>query len=264
MKNKIRHLFHQRHLLHDFVGRDLLTKYVGSAGGVLWSVIHPLALLLVYTFVFSVVLKVRLGEEGTVTGFALYLYCGMLPWHAFADAIGRSTPTLVQHRNLIKNVRFPAKLLPTSVVLSELVNEAIGLVLLVGAVLVLGGTPSWSLLLLPPLLVLQIAFTLGLSFALCTVHVFFRDAEHVVRVGLMLWMFLTPIFYPESQVPESLRWLVKVNPMAYLVRMYRTVILERQLFALSDLALFAASATAAFVVGYALFTRNHHKLADLL
>jgi len=264
MKSKLRHVLRQRHLLRDFVVRDLRVKYVGSAGGVLWTLVHPLVLLLVYTFVFSVVLRVRFGEEGTVAGFALYLYCGMLPWHAFADAVARSTSGLVHHRNLIKNVRFPAKVLPATVALSELVNQGVGLVLLLAAIPLFGGSLSWTLVLIPPLVAVQFLFTLGLSLALSTVHVFFRDMEPIVRVGLLVWMFTTPLFYPESRVPESLRWVVQVNPMAHLVRMYRAVILEGRPFAASEFALFAAWSILAFGIGYALFTRNHHKFADVV
>jgi ABC-type polysaccharide/polyol phosphate export permease len=251
-------------MLRDFLGRDLRAKYVGSAGGVAWAVLHPLILLFAYTLLFSVILQVRFGESGSVTAFALYLYCGMLPWHAFADAATRSTSGLVQHRNLIKTVRFPAKVLPTTIALTELVNQAIGLVFLTAAAWALGHPPGWVLLLLPLLVALQLAFTLGVSMGLATINVFFRDVEQFVRVIFLVWMFLTPIFYPEERVPENLGFLLDLNPMAHLVRMYRAVVLEGRLFALGDVAIFATAAVLAFVAGHALFTRCHHKFADLL
>lgn len=264
MHPRIERLLRQRHLLREFFGRDLRAKYVGSAGGVAWAVLHPLILLFAYTLLFSVILQVRFGESGSVTAFALYLYCGMLPWHAFADAAARSTPGVVQHRNLIKNVRFPAKILPTTVALSELVNQGIGLVFLVAATWAWGHAPGWSLLLLPALVTLQLAFTLGVSMGLATINVFFRDVEQFARVIFLVWMLLTPIFYPEERVPENLRLLLDLNPMAHLVRMYRAVVLEGRLFALRDLAIFAGAAALAFAAGHALFTRSHHKFADLL
>jgi len=264
MHPKLRHLLRQRHLLRDFVGRDVQAKYVGTTGGLAWAVAHPLILLLVYTFIFSVILRVRFGTEGSVTAFALYLYCGLLPWHAFADAAGRSTSCLVVNRNLIKNNRFPAKVLPATTVLTELVSEAIGLVFLIAAAGFLGHPPGWSLLLLPVLVAVQVAFTLGISLALATVNVYFRDVEQFVRVGLMVWMFLTPIFYPQERIPENLRFLLAWNPMARLVGMYRAVVLEGRPFALSDLLLFSGAAAVSLACGYALFTRNHPKFADLL
>jgi lipopolysaccharide transport system permease protein len=264
MHSKIRHLLHQRHLLRDFLERDLQSRYVGSVGGFLWALIQPLLLLLVYTFVFSVVLRVRFGEEGSVTGFALYLYCGMLPWHAVAGALARSTEGLIQNRNLIRNARFPAKVLPTTVALSELVNQVIGTVFLLAAMVFFGRLPSWTLLLVPVLVLLQVIFTLGLCYALSTLHVFFRDTAQLVVVALPLWMFLTPLFYPESRVPESFRWVVGANPMSHLVRMYRSLILEGRVFDAGDLGVFAASAVLMFAAGYALFTRNHWKFADLV
>jgi len=264
MHPKLEHLLRQRHLLRDFVGRDLQAKYVGSTGGIAWAVVHPLLLLLVYTFVFSVILQVRFGDEGSVTAFALYLYCGLLPWHAFSDAAGRSTSCLVSHRGLIKNVRFPAKVLPATVVLTEVVSEGIGLGFLIAAAWFFGHAPGWPLLLLPVLVALQVAFTLGISLALATVNVYFRDVEQFVRVGLMVWMFLTPIFYPQERIPEGLRFLLDWNPMARLVGMYRTVLLDGNPFGLRDLAIYTGAAALSLAVGYALFTRNHRKFADLL
>lgn len=264
MTGKLRHLLHQRHLLRDFVERDLRQKYVGSAGGVLWAVANPLVLLLVYTFVFSVVLRVRFSEEASVTEFALYLYCGMLAWHAFSESVARSTSSLVRHGNLIKNVRFPAKMLPTTVVFSEVVNELIGLVLLLVAVAMLHGGIPLTVLLLPLLLVLQVAFTLGLSLLLGALYVFFRDVDHFVRVALLVWMFVTPLFYPESRIPARFRWVVEANPMAHLVRMYRAVLLEGRPPAIADLVVFSAWCLVSMGMGYAVFTRNHHKFADLV
>jgi ABC-type polysaccharide/polyol phosphate export permease len=264
MHPKLEHLLRQRHLLRDFVGRDLQAKYVGSTGGIAWAVVHPLLLLLVYTFVFSVILQVRFGTQGSVTAFALYLYCGLLPWHAFSDSAARSTSCLVQNRGLIKNVRFPAKVLPATMVLTDVVSQGIGLGFLIAAGWFFGHTPAWPLLLLPVLLAVQILFTLGIALALATVNVYFRDVEQFVRVGLMIWMFLTPIFYPKERIPEHLRFLQDWNPMARLVGMYRAVILDGRPFALRDLAVYAGAAALSLALGYALFTRNHRKFADLL
>ncbi len=262
--SKLQHLAHQRHLLRDFLQRDLQQRYVGSIGGFVWAVVQPLMLLLVYTFVFSMVLQVRFGEQDSVTVFALYLYCGMLPWHAVAGGLGRATPGLIQSRSLIRSAGFPAKVLPTTMVLSEMVTQAIGTLLLLVALVVVGRPPNWTLLLVPLLMALQFVFTLGISFALSTVHVFFRDTAQLVQVGLPLWMFLTPIFYPESRIPERFRWVMDLNPMSHLVRMYRAVILEGTVFAGRDLALFAGWSAVTLVAGHLVFTRNRWKFADLL
>jgi lipopolysaccharide transport system permease protein len=261
---RLARVLRQGHLLRDFLGRDLRARYVGSAGGFAWAVLHPLVLLGAYTVLFSVILQVRFGASGSVTAFALYLYCGMLPWQAFADAAARATSCLVQHRHLIKTVRFPAEILPTTVALTELVNQGIGLVMLTAAAWILGHPPGWGLLLLPLLVALQLAFTLGLSMGLATVNVFFRDIEQFTRVGFLVWMFLTPIFYPEERVPDHLRALLELNPMTHLVRMYRAVLLEGRLVAPVDLAIFAPVAVLVFAAGHALFTRWHHKFVDLL
>ncbi len=264
MRDKLRHLLHQRHLLRDLLQRELQSRYVGSVGGFLWALAQPLLLLLVYTFVFSVVLQVRFGEEGSVTAFALYLYCGMLPWHAVAGGMAGSTSCLVRSRSLIRTARFPAKVLPTTVVLAELVTQAIGSVFLLVALVVLQRPPAWTLILVPLIVALQLVFTLGLSYALSALNVFFRDTAQLVQVALPLWMFLTPIFYPESRVPPRFRGVMDLNPLSHLVRMYRAVILEGQVPGGGDLAVFAAWALGVFVAGYWLFTRTRWKLADLV
>lgn len=264
MRDKLRHLLHQRHLLRDLLQRELQSRYVGSVGGFLWALAQPLLLLLVYTFVFSVVLQVRFGEEGSVTAFALYLYCGMLPWHAVAGGMAGSTSCLVRSRSLIRTARFPAKVLPTTVVLAELVTQAIGSVFLLVALVVLQRPPAWTLILVPLVVALQLVFTLGLSYALSALNVFFRDTAQLVQVALPLWMFLTPIFYPESRVPPRFRGVMDLNPLSHLVRMYRAVILEGQVPGGGDLAVFAAWALGVFVAGYWLFTRTRWKLADLV
>ena len=265
MKEQLAQTIHQRHLLFDFVRRNLRQKYVGSIGGFAWMVVQPILLLLVYTFVFSVILGVRFDRSDTeVTSFALYLYSGLVPWFAFSEAVSRATTCLVDQGNLIRNVRFPAKILPATAVVSELVNEAVSILVLLGALGIAGQLPSWTLIFLPLLFALQFVFTVGLTLALSAVHVFFRDIGHIVGAGLLVWMFTTPIFYPESQVPDRFQGMITYNPMAYLVRMYRRIIMDGQPPALRDVGIFAMAAAASLAFGWWVFTRNHRKLADLV
>lgn len=259
-----RALLAHREAIGIFVGRDIRGRYVNSVLGLWWAVLQPLALLLLYTFVFSRIMNIRLGERAGPGDFALYLFCGLLPWLAFADALTRATSVVVEQTPLIKKVVFPSEILPVHIVLSALVAEAVGLVLLLAGGAAAGHPPRASLLALPLVVLLQFLFTAGLAWLLAAVAVFIRDARHVVGLGLTLWMFLTPIVYPASMVPDRYRWVLAINPMAYVVDAYRGTVLDGRLPAPASVGVLAAIAIAAFVAGYWLFTRAKRSFADLL
>lgn len=253
-----------REAIGIFVGRDIRGRYVNSVLGLWWAVIQPLALLLLYTFVFSRIMNIRLGGRDGPGDFALYLFCGLLPWLAFADAVTRSTSVVVEQTPLIKKVVFPSEILPIHVVLSALVVEGVGLALLLAGITLWGRPPGWSLLALPLVVALQFLFTTGVAWLLAALAVFVRDTRHVVGLCLTLGMFLTPIVYPASMVPERFRWVLTINPMAYLVDAYRGTVLDGRPPALASAAIFAATAVVVFVWGHWAFTRSKPSFADLL
>jgi len=253
-----------RQAIHIFVARDIRARYVNSALGLWWAVIQPLALLALYTFVFSIVMRLRLGDRDGTGEFALYLFCGLLPWLAFADAMTRSASVIVDHTPLIKKVVFPTEILPVYVVLSALVVEAVGLGVLLLAVTALGNPPGLALAMLPVIVVLQLLFTAGLAWLLAAIAVFVRDVRQVVGLGLTLWMFLTPIVYPASLVPEQYRWVLAVNPMSFVVDAYRAAVLDNRLPPGAPMATFALFALAVFLTGHWAFSRSKRAFADLL
>jgi ABC-type polysaccharide/polyol phosphate export permease len=253
----------RREAIQFFVVRDIRARYVNSVLGVWWAVIQPLALLLLYTFIFSRIMNVRFGA-GEQGNFSLYLFCGLLPWLAFSDAIVRSTSVLEEQAPLVKKIVFPAEILPVYIVLSGLVVEFVGLVVLLGAVLVWAQPPGWTVLWLPLVVVLQFIFTVGVAWLLATVTVFVPDVRPALNLLLTLWMFLTPIVYPASMVPERFRWVMALNPMAYVVDAYRGAVLDHRAPALLSLGAFAVIAVAAFLGGYWSFSRFKQTFADFL
>ena len=259
-----RALVRHRQAIEIFVGRDIRGRYINSVLGLWWAVIQPMALLLLYTFVFSIVMKTTLSEGGSSGEFALYLFCGLLPWLAFADAVTRSASVIVEQTPLIKKVVFPSEILPVHVVLSALVVESVGLAVLLGGITLWGRPPGWALLALPLVVVLQFLFTTGVAWLLATITVFVRDVRQAIGLGLTLWMFLTPIVYRASIVPERYQWVLAVNPMSYVVEAYRGALLDDRLPAPEPLAVFAAIAFGAFVFGYWAFSRSKRAFADLL
>ena len=262
--NPFRTLAVHRQALEIFVGRDLRGRYVSSALGLWWAVIQPLALLTLYTFVFSVIMKVRLGEGQGTGQFAVYLFCGLLPWLAFADAVTRSASVIVEQTPLIKKVAFPSEILPVHLVLSAIVVEFVGLAVFLIVVLLFDHRPGWSLLALPLVVVLQFLFTSGVAWLLASVAVFLRDARQVVGLALTLWMFLTPIMYPVDAVPERFRWVLSLNPMTFVIDAYRASVLGASLPSLTAMAVFASVALVVFVFGHWVFSRAKPAFADML
>jgi len=253
-----------RALIRNFVKRDLQARYRGSAVGLLWPVIHPLIMLLLYTFVFSTILKVRVGAGEGTGSFALYLFCGMLPWTAFAEALSRSTGVILEHTNLIKRTIFPAEILPVYPVISGIVNQLIGLAILFVALLLTNHRFSLIMLALPGILLLQFAFTVGLAWIVAGTTVFIRDLGQIIGVGLTLWLFLTPIFYPPSLVPEGWGMLLSINPMHALVEAYRSVILLGQPPRWQSLVTLGLCTLVTFLAGYRVFTRMQPAFADVI
>jgi lipopolysaccharide transport system permease protein len=214
------HLF----VLGELVKRDFQGRYAGSLLGFVWSLVQPLWLLLLFTFVFSTVMKVT--PLGTRTGhFAIFLFCGLLPWMALHEGVLRSATAITDNANLVKKLRFPAEILVAAVVLAALLHEAIAALIFVGS-LVWVGEFSWRglgvLLLAAPL---QVGLTLGLGLLAASAHVFFRDTAQVLGLVMNAWFYLTPIVYPLPLVPERFRGLIEHNPLAGLVGLYRQAFL---------------------------------------
>jgi lipopolysaccharide transport system permease protein len=256
-------LLHRR-VIGSFVRRDLRTRYVNSVLGLSWAIIQPMSLLVLYTFVFSIVLGVRFGTDTSTSGFALYLFCGMLPWLAFSEGIGRSASVILDHATLIKKVVFPSEVLPAYVVASALATELIGLGVLLVATAVFYRLPGWSLLFLPLLIAAQALFTLGLGWILASLTVFLRDVSQFLGLGLTLWMLITPIFYPPELMPARFQFVIAANPMAYLIQGYRNVILDRRPPEPWHLLVLVAIGLGAFLAGYWFFRRSKNAFVDVL
>jgi ABC-type polysaccharide/polyol phosphate export permease len=221
-------------------------------------------MLAVYTYVFSAILRIKLGDEPGITNFALYLFCGFLPWNAFQETVQRSTTVILDNAPLIKNLTFPSKVLPVSIGINSLINEMIGIGILVIAVkIILGFFPVYVWILIP-LMLFQLFFALGLGFIFSTVHVFFRDTAQFVSVILLIWMFGTPLLYPERMISAKLKILIDINPMAYLVRMFRGVCLKNTFPNSYDIINFTVISTILLVIGYAIYTKKFYRFVDQL
>jgi lipopolysaccharide transport system permease protein len=259
----LRNLVKRRGLLFQLVRRDFDQRFVGSAAGWVWGLIHPLVLLLSWTFVFSFCLKQTLppGQPGN---YPIYLFAGMLPWLLFSETVQRSSTSLLDHANLITKTVFPAEMVPLSVFLSSLVSHLMALALLMAAVEIWVRSLSPALLVLPLYMLLLGLMGVGIGWIAAALHVYLRDTSQVLTVALTVWFWLTPIFVFENQLPRRLRVLLYANPLAYVVRAYRQVLLSRQVPNWSDAAVVAAYGIVAFFIGGLIFRHLKRGFADVL
>ncbi|MFB3825629.1 MAG: ABC transporter permease [Bryobacteraceae bacterium] len=259
-----RTVWRNRSLVRAMVRRDVLGRYRGSFGGVFWTVLNPLLLMLTYFFVFGVVLETRFAGDPSRAGFALYFLAGMLPWIAFSEAAGRSPAVMLEHRNFVKKLVFPVETLPVNLVISGLITELLGLALFTAAFFfVRGGVPA-SVLWLPALIVPQVLFTAGVCWFLAALGVFVRDLGQIMGFALTLWFFITPICYPEASLPAWAAAVLSKNPIYVLVRGYRAVFLEGHAPAFGALWKLWALSAVVFVAGHAWFYRLRKSFADII
>ena len=219
-------IIQHRHLLVNIVKRDIKTRYTGSALGIFWSIINPIIMLLVFTFVFSVIFKIKIMQYGQEQGFLEYFLCGFLPWLAFQEGVVKSTTVIVENSNLVKRVKFPSELLIVSTVVSTFLLQLIGFAIFIAVLAITGKIEKGSLfLLLPLVLVLQVFFTTGLAYLFSGIQVFFRDISQIVQFLFSVWFYATPIFYSMSMVPEQFKTIMAINPVTHLIEIYRSLIL---------------------------------------
>jgi len=252
------------------VVRDLRGRYAGSAMGLAWTVIHPIVLLALYTFVFGFVLRIRAdalqqawGGSETLT-FTLYLLCGLLPWLAFQDAVLRAQTSVVESSNLIKKMPFPSEVLPTTVTLTAFLHFLAALALYTIFAASMGQLALWPFAYLPLVLALQLLFSLGLAFLSSAAFVYFRDIGHILGLALHAWFYLTPVVYPPTLVPAWVQPLFRFNPMHHLMKMYRAIFFHQSAPPLRSLIAFTLAALVCWLVGAKVFERAKRGFADVV
>jgi lipopolysaccharide transport system permease protein len=257
-------LWKYRDLTRMMIGRDLVGKYKGSMLGLIWPVLNPVGHLLLYTFVFSIVLKVRFGHDGSTTNFAIYLMTGLTAWLAFAECLTRASTAILEVPNLVKRVVFPLEILPLVIVISSAFTASISfLVLALGATIYTGAIHS-TLLFIPLILASQLLFTGGMCWLAASIGVFIQDLRHFMSLGLSVWMYGTPIVYPATAFPANLKFLGWVNPMAGIIGDYRRVIIEGLPPDWSIYAYYTLVGATLWVAGYYFFAKTKQSFADVM
>jgi ABC-type polysaccharide/polyol phosphate export permease len=260
-------IYDRRWLVKYFVQRQMASSYRNSHLGMLWAFLSPLLMVLMFTVIFSEFLGIKFRE---VTGdsalnFGLFMYCGYLPFLAFSQALTQGVNVIRKNRDLVTKVVFPLELLPVSQVASSFFqNTLFGLVALQAVLLVLAQRIHLTVLLLPLVMLPQLLFTLGASYVMAVLGTYVPDIREGLKAFTRALFFITPIIWPAGRVPESARFVVDYNPLAYLVESYRLLVLEGELPFGPKAIYFSLVAVTLFVVGLALFNRVKHNFGDQL
>jgi ABC-type polysaccharide/polyol phosphate export permease len=262
MLRSLQKLVRYRGLIQTLVVRDLKARYRGSVLGFFWSFVNPLLLLLIYNFVFT---KVLVGVHSKdMEPYALFMFCGILPWTWFSSSLLESSNTLIAGGNLIKKVLFPAEVLPIVTVLANMVHFFLGLPIL-GAFLIYYQRPvdPVELLWFPVIVLVQLVLSTGLALWLSAMTVHFRDLKDLLGNVLTLWFFATPIIYPMLEAPENMRWWLNLNPITHLMISYQEVLFfpgphGHWMWLLT----LGAASLVVFLVGYFVFDRLRDSFAE--
>ena len=252
------------HLLWGMVARDLRGRYMGSFGGKAWNILYPLLMILIYTLVFSGIIRARFPAISGPFGYALYLCSGLLPWLAIDDSFKRSTPALVNNMALIQNLPFPKEILVLQYVISSSVTLIISLAILIVLELIAGVPLQASLLMLPPVILVQVMFMMGPALLLSVLHVYLRDTEQIVSIVLSLVFWLIPVVYVPSILPEWVRAVVYKNPLTHLVALYRWILLPYPQPDMFSIAYVVAVSCSSFILGLIVFRRLSKWVPDNL
>lgn len=247
---------HVRDLIRELVTRDMKLRYRGSLLGIAWTLLNPLTELVVLLVVFSTVLRVN------IPNYAAYLFTGLLVYGWFQSSLNYATGAIVNNRELIRRPGVPSAILPIVTVASNLVHFLLSLPILFVLLLASQVPITIAVLALPILIAVEFLLILGFAYPIATMHVWFRDTQHVLRLGLQLLFYLTPIFYDVSMVPERLRPWYQLNPMVHMVDAYRAVLLRGEFPSPVTLALLTAASAVLLIVGVAWFQRASHRFAD--
>ncbi len=219
----LREIWTYRDLLIFLIRRDIKVRYKQAAMGAAWAIIQPVFMMLIFAVFFGIFMGVFTDNMP----FTLFFYCGLMPWSFFAGAVSVGSNSLVNSSNLITKIYFPRLIVPTAAVGGLLVDLLITWAILIALALYYGFVWSWGLIMFPVMILLTILFALNLAVWLAALTVRYRDIRHALPFVLQMWMFLTPIIYPLSEVPAKWRWAMYINPMTGIVEAIRASLTGR-------------------------------------
>lgn len=256
MVGRLVEVWNYREMLWSLILSELRTRYKGSFLGFLWTFVNPLLMLLVYTFIFSEIMRVKIPH------YSLFIFIGLLAWNLFATSVQSSSNVIVRQGPLVKKLYFPREVLPLSVVGGGVINYLFSLVILIPFLLLNGYYPTLNWLYLPLILLLETIFSLGLSLSLSSLTVYLRDIEHMLGTFLMLWFYLTPVVYSLSILPPFVGQLLKLNPMTDVVLGFQSIFYYNQSPHWKMLLYGFLVSVVLLIFGWWLFLRLNRRFAE--
>ncbi len=264
MGSTLQSLWNYRGFIFGSVKREFETKYQNSVLGAAWTIVNPMAMIMVYTIIFSQVMKARLPGAETQFAYSIYLCAGLLTWGLFTEIVTRGQNIFIENANFLKKISFPRLTLPVILVFNACINFAIILSLFLIFLILSNNWPGWSLLYLVPLLVIQLLLASGLGIVLGVLNVFFRDVGQFFGIFLQLWFWLTPIVYPSDILPQAARnWMV-LNPMFPLIRAYQSVFIGQGIADWPSLCIPLVAGTVLCALGWRMFHNHSGEMVDEL
>jgi lipopolysaccharide transport system permease protein len=259
-------LWRNRQLIMQMTKREVVGRYKGSAMGLAWSFFNPVFMLTVYTFVFSVVFKARwgVGGEDSKTLFAVVLFVGMIVHGLFAEVVNRAPSLILSNVNYVKKVVFPLEILPVISMAAALFHSMISLCVLLIAFVVFNGYLHWTVIFIPLILLPFVILTLGLAWMLASIGVYLRDVGQVIGMVTTVMMFLAPVFYPLTAVPEKYIPFIMANPLTFIIQQAREVLIWGHIPNWIGIGTYALIAIVVAWLGYALFQKTRKGFADVL
>lgn len=255
--NTLKEIYEYREMIFSLVHRDLRGKYKGSVLGFFWSLLNPLLQLIVYTIVFSVIMRAGYDK------YYLFLFVALVPWLFFNLSISVGCTVIWNQKTLVNKIYFPREVLPIAHVTAQLVNMLLSFVVVFIVVIVTGhGINFKAILFLPLIIVIEYFMALGFTLIVSSVTIFFRDLEFIMAVIMMAWQFLSPVMYGIDMVPERIRPIFKLNPVTPMLMVYRDIIYNKQVPQWSDLLSSALFALVIMIVGSIVFGSLKKKFSE--
>jgi len=258
MKQLFNDLYLYRELLKNNVKKEVRGKYKGTWLGIIWSFLNPLLMLVVYSLIFPYILRVN------VENYTMYLMVALIPWTFFTVTTQIGAGSIVSNAGILKKVYFPREIIPISVVTSGTINYIISSIITIVFLIFSGVGISTTILFFPVLLIIQYIFLLGLTFIFSSVTVYIRDLEHLISIALMVLFYATPIVYTADTLPEKFKWILTINPMAYIIAGYRDILYYQKLPALSDMLIISLVAVVTLLAGFTIFKKLEKNFVEEL
>lgn len=257
MLDEIRRVFDYRELIFCLATKEIKIKYKSAVLGWLWSILNPLLLVVIFTAVFTFIIKMNIDK------FPAFLLCALLPWFFLSFSLSSATTSIVENSGLIKKVNFPYEVIPISVVLANLFNFVVSMFLLIIGLSAFHLYPTLNFVLLPFVIVFEFMFVLGICFISCALHAMFRDVKYFIELLLIVWFYATPIFYPLSFVPEKVRFLFYLNPLTLFINTYRDILLYQKPIDLPSILNIILISLIFLSFGFLIFSRYKKIFADI-